>query len=200
MLYAKVRTRVSWFVLAVKGERRMEPEDLLRFLCQNGLHWVTAQREAHRPDARPLTEGEKAQLAGFFDEASLDTVRINTSPAIEGPEFLSILRQEGGVVPIDFRFMVGITFVDTVVIRQSVTPHGPGWMSLLFHEMVHVVQCGILGTKRFVEQYVKGWAANGFDYYAIPMERQAYELQARYEACRDDVFSVKQEIRRRWGE
>ncbi len=177
----------------------MEPDDLAGILCQEGIRWVKAQRDAHRPDARPLLEWEKARLAGFFDEASLGTVRIKTSPAIEGPGFLSILRESRGVDPIDFRFMVGITFVDTVVIRQSVAPRGPGWVSLLFHEMVHVVQCEILGTERFVEEYVRGWAANGFDYYAIPMERQAYELQARYEVGPDCVFLVDEEIRRRWG-
>ncbi len=167
---------------------------------ENGIRWVTTQREAHRPDARRLVEGERARLAGFFDEASLEKVRIKTCAAIEGPEFLSVLRQRMGVDPIDFRFMVGITFVDTVVVRESITPHGPGWIPLLFHEMIHVVQCGILGAERFVEQYVRGWVANGFDYYAIPMERQAYELQARYEAGPHDVFSVEGEIRRGWGQ
>jgi hypothetical protein len=174
----------------------MSPEDLVECLCEMGLRWVKDQREAHRPGGRPLLEWERARLAGFFGEASLETVRIKTSPAIEGPGFLSILRERGGADPIDFRLIVGITFVDTVVVRQSVSPNGRGWISLLFHEMVHVVQCATLGTEGFVERYVKGWAANGFDYYAIPMERQAYELQAMYES--GARFSVGEELRKRW--
>lgn len=197
MLYVKASRCAYWWVLT-KRDRALGPEDLVGFLCEEGIRWVKAQREAHRPDARPLLEGEKARLRGFFAETSLDTVRIKTSPAIEAPEFLFLLRERRGVDPIDFRFMVGITFVDTVVIRRSMAPSGPKWISLLFHEMVHVVQCETLGIERFVEEYVKGWAAKGFDYYSIPMERQAYDLQARYEAGRDCVFSVNEEVRRDW--
>jgi hypothetical protein len=31
--------------------------------------------------------------------------------------------------------------------------------------LVHVVQYDLLGVDEFMDQYVTGWAQNGFDYY-----------------------------------
>jgi hypothetical protein len=39
----------------------------------------------------------------------------------------------------------------------------------------------VLGVPAFAGRYVEGWAQSGFDYFAIPLERQAYELQNRFE-------------------
>ena len=92
--------------------------------------------------------------------------------------------------------MAGITFVDTIV---AVKP----WMwtsdrvSLLFHECVHVCQYRILGIDRFFEEYVKGWAQNGFDYYSIPMEKDAYELEHLFSASSQGSFSVETEVENR---
>lgn len=70
-------------------------------------------------------------------------------------------------------------------------------MSLMFHELVHVVQYQLLELAEFVEWYVHGWVKNGFDYFAIPLERYAYELQRRYDESSGQVFSVAEEVRRR---
>ena len=51
----------------------------------------------------------------------------------------------------------------------------------------------------FVQQYIQGWAQNGFQYGAIPLERDAYELQQRYELQPEQAFSVREEVRRRLG-
>ena len=54
----------------------------------------------------------------------------------------------------------------------------------------HVVQDDVLGVEQFARQYVRGLAAGGFDYYAIPLERAAYECQARFELDPQEPFSV----------
>jgi len=58
----------------------------------------------------------------------------------------------------------------------------------------------ILGVNEFLRQYVVGFAEGGFDYNAIPLERQAYELQRRFEILPPGMtFSVREDIRRFLG-
>lgn len=70
---------------------------------------------------------------------------------------------------------------------------------LLFHELIHVVQYETIGLQVFVEQYIQGWAQSGFQYTAIPLERDVYDLQDRYESHPQQGFSVRAEVRRRLG-
>jgi hypothetical protein len=94
--------------------------------------------------------------------------------------------------------MAGITFIDTILIaRSKVTP--AGWEPLLFHECVHVVQYALLGLDRFVDDYVSGWAMNGRQYERIPLEAEAYQLQAAFTNKPDVAFSVEAAVRRRLG-
>ena len=88
---------------------------------------------------------------------------------------------QGIPAPLDFTQMAGITFLDTVLIlRTKADLSEAALTSLLFHEAVHVVQYEHLGLDRFMHEYVMGWAANGFEYRNIPLERQAYALQDRF--------------------
>ena len=77
--------------------------------------------------------------------------------------------------------MAAITFVDTVVVNRRFVEE-PVPVELLFHELVHVVQYEVLGVEEFTRRYVDGWAAGGFSYRDIPLERMAYRLQAEFEA------------------
>jgi hypothetical protein len=43
----------------------------------------------------------------------------------------------------------------------------------------------------FAIQYVKGWAQYKFDYFAIPLEREAYDLQERFAEASSASFSVE---------
>ena len=83
--------------------------------------------------------------------------------------------------------MAAITFVDTVV------SHGPYDDRLLFHELVHVVQYEKLGLAEFAAKYVKGFL-NGSSYEAIPLERNAYELDGRFAAAPAVPFSAEAEV------
>ncbi len=60
-----------------------------------------------------------------------------------------------------------------------------------------MIQYGVLGVDEFARQYVRGFATGGFDYFAIPLERAAFECQRRFEASSDAVFSVLEEVRGR---
>jgi hypothetical protein len=82
-----------------------------------------------------------------------------------------------------------ITFGDVVV------SHEPFSIELLFHELVHVEQYRQLGIPRFSELYVRGFLTGG-SYEAIPLEVNAYALEARFRADQAKQFSVADDVER----
>ena len=67
----------------------------------------------------------------------------------------------------------------------------------LFHELVHVEQVRQLGTRAFVERYLRGWLEAGRSYGAIPLERDAYALERRFRSAPAEPFDVAAEVARR---
>jgi hypothetical protein len=145
----------------------------------------------------PLPSPIRALLSPFFPGDALSRMRIVLVPRIENPAFFSTLAGQGIAAPLDFREMAGITFVDTILVSQEKADlSDAGFVSLLFHEAVHVVQYQHLGLERFMHEYVIGWAQSGFSYPDIPLERQAYALQDRFRASPSTGFSVLAEVQR----
>jgi hypothetical protein len=156
-------------------------DELIKYLIDEGYKWIMDQRNLHFPTAQELTEPDRKSLEPYFEPEILISARIRLVELIENPQFyLEILKLS---IPnlVDFRQMAGITFVDCILISRKFTYDQQAWTSLLFHEMVHVAQYRLLGTKRFAELYVIGWAQNGFEYERIPLERQAYNLQREFD-------------------
>ena len=173
----------------------MNSQQLIEYLIAEGQSWVLEQRELHRPAVIPLDALVREKFNPFFEDAVLNEGRFKGVPAIQNPSFYAELEAMGQSIPLDFTAMHGITFIDTVLLSQRFGQTSfPG---LLFHELVHVVQYRILGVAEFVTRYVRGWAENGYRYEAIPLERDAYELQHRYEANPNQPFSVREEVTQR---
>jgi hypothetical protein len=158
-----------------------------------GVRWVARRRSRSRPGASPLPPDAHAALARFFPVATLASARLGIVPRIRSPFLASMLRRLG-VRAVDFDRILGITFADTIVITSRV--RGPALFSTLFHEMVHIEQVRQLGPRGFVERYVRGWITEG-TYSAIPLERDAYALQRRFEDAPDEAFDVAAEVARR---
>ncbi len=171
-------------------------ERLSSFLIENGKAWVLSQREAHRKRGKALSPRDAQRLGRYFEPETLEPLRICTVETIANPLFYAELEKAGVALPIDLRQMEGITFLDTIVVAARKIAESSR-TSLLFHESVHAAQYRILGLDRFIEAYVGGWAENGRDYFSIPLEREAYALQGRFERAGGRPFSVEQVIRRR---
>ena len=169
------------------------------YLIKQGEGWVREQRDLHRPDALALKPQASTAFEPFFGAEVIQDVRFKAVPVIENPGFYREMEATGQPIPIDFSDMHGITFGDTVLLsRRHIEADDPP-MSLLFHEMVHVVQYGLLGVGEFISRYVTGWAENGFEYMAIPLERDAYELEYRFKLSPQVPFSVREEVSKRLG-
>jgi hypothetical protein len=129
----------------------------------------------------------------FFPASALDSTRVVVlaGERVSNPPFYPE-PQRMGFEPValpNFSFMAAITFVDTVV------SHEPFTERLLFHELIHVVQYEELGLPEFAAKYVRGFL-NGGSYEAIPLEVNAYELEARFAAEPAKPFLWRQRFER----
>lgn len=173
----------------------MDPQ--LAYLIEQGEGWVRDQRARHRQEARALHPHTQSALAPFCGAELLRAARFRSVPVIENPDFYDALIAAGQPLPMAFTTARGITFDDTVLLsaQDAIAQGAPS--GLLFHELVHVVQYRLLGIGGFIHGYVTGWAAAGFVYEAIPLEREAFDLEQRFEREPQRHFSVRTLVSRR---
>lgn len=167
-------------------------ESQLEGLIKQVAEYIEGQRQTYRGKAAPLDKNQKAVMRPFFPESVLNSTRlvVLTGQRVSNPPFYGELVKTLGFkaddLP-DFANMDAITYVDTVV------SHGPFADRLLFHELVHAVQYENLGLEEFAAKYVKGFLSGG-SYEAIPLEQNAYELDARFAKAPASAFSVEDEV------
>lgn len=143
-----------------------------------GTRWVASRRDHHRPRASPLDPAERDELTPHFPSGVLGAVRVRRVESIEPPRTLAALGRLGVDAPLAGGTIRGIAFDDTIVVLDRLPAAAA--TSLLFHELIHVVQYRLLGVRGFVERYVRGWLESEGSYRDIPLERDAYELQRRH--------------------
>ena len=175
----------------------MIEDDMLSCLVEIGHQWLWEQRNLHRAEGRHLSDKEKRRLEDYYDRGILDKVRVATVERISNPMFFKELKDSGYPV-LDISGASGMTFVDCIVIRSMFEQHTSLWISILFHELVHAVQCDILGSRKLVELYLQGWAQNGYQYDAIPLEAQAHRLESMF-SSQHQPFSVREVIEKELG-
>ena len=163
----------------------------VEWVIQQVAAYIQNQRHTYQPGAAPLSLNQKNAMRSFFPQPALDAVRlvVLAGQRVSNPPFYGSLVQMGfspAALP-DFFHMAAITFVDTVVAHEAFTDR------LLFHELVHVVQYEKLGLEGFANKYVRGFLSGG-SYEAIPLEMNAYELDARFAASPTTQFSVPGEV------
>ena len=140
--------------------------------------WVRSRRDRYHPRGLPIAELDVAWLSAWFDPRLLARVRVCRA-RLPVPHF------------------AGITYGDTILIDPGAAGSGHPWRRLLFHELVHVVQYEVLGLDRFVNRYLREWAAAGFHYRAIALEQDAYAIEAMFTAEPGRPFPVREEVERR---
>lgn len=176
--------------------KRLNTQELVSYLAENAGHWIESQRAQHRVHADPLPDTTLAALSGFFEKGTLDRTRIRHVPSIENPPFYKEFEEAGEAFPLDFTVWAAITFGDVILVNGEQVP-GPPSHSVVFHEMVHVVQYDELGIHEFARRYVTPFLQSRFNYMSIPLESVAFDLQGRFEERSGDPFSAEEEIRSR---
>ncbi|GMR13659.1 MAG: hypothetical protein BMS9Abin29_1871 [Gemmatimonadota bacterium] len=173
----------------------MDLDTLVAFLVENAGPWINEQRNRHFETSESLPDTTRAALRGYFEPETLDRARIDHASHIENPPFYSQFEAAGQAIPLDFSVWAGITFGDVILLSDA-GESGSMPPSVVFHEMVHVVQYGMLGIDEFARRYVTSLAWNRFQYMTIPLEVMAFELQDRFEQSDGQPFSAEAEIRR----
>jgi hypothetical protein len=163
----------------------------IAWVIQQVAEYIGQQRQTYRGRAVPLDVHQRSAMQPFFPLSALDSTRVVVlaGERVSNPPFYGeILKMgfEAGSLP-DFADMAAITYVDTVV------SHEPFTERLLFHELVHVVQYEKFGLGEFAAKYVRGFLSGG-SYEAIPLEMNAYEMDARFAKMPTSVFSVADEV------
>jgi len=139
-------------------------------LVSNVAEFIEEQRRVHAGTSRSLSGAERKQFTVHFPSDVLDGVRLARVKHLQNPPFYTELEGLGFQNLPQFRRMAAVTFVYVIVAQDEFTS------SLLFHELVHVVQYRELGVQRFAELYVRGFLETG-EYLSIPLERVAYHLE-----------------------
>jgi hypothetical protein len=163
----------------------------IAWAIQQVTEYIEQQRQTYSGKSVPLDLHQKSAMRPFFPASALDSTRVVVlgGERVTNPPFYPELQWMGfepGSLP-DFSLMAAITFVDTVV------SHGPYDNRTLFHGLVHVVQYEKLGVAEFAAKYVRGFL-NGGSYDGIPLEMNAYELDARFAGAPTRAFSVAHEV------
>jgi hypothetical protein len=174
----------------------MEPPkftaDELASLVSEAVAWLHQQREKYRPCGLPLTAAQREELQPFFVAETLDSLKILdaslTGEAIPYPPFYERVRAGGSRVVPDAAHMTAIPFIDIAMFNRKPT------LRTLFHTLVHVTQCSIVGVRRFMEGYFRVLNESGL-WMLVPFEEQAYQLDGRYTKSPVEVFSVDEEVR-----
>ena len=166
-------------------------DEQVAWIVKEVTGYIQKQRQLFIARAVHLNPNQKAALQSFFPASALDSARILAlaKERVSNPYFYAQLLGMGFTpesLP-DFSQMAAVTFVDTIV------SHGQMTDRTLFHELVHVVQYANLGLQDFAAKYVTGFLKGG-SYKAIPLEMNAYELDARFAAAPSNSFSVETEV------
>jgi len=130
----------------------------------------------------------------FFSAPILDSARLCVlhGTRVSNPSMYAMAKMMGIRNLPDFAAVAAITFVDVIVSHEEVTD------SLLFHELVHVVQYSQMDMKEFAARFVNGFIQGGH-YEEIPLEKHAYTLENRFNHGAGAPFSVEDEVRQ-WRE
>lgn len=160
---------------------------LARLLSIPVAAYIRIHRDRLLPVGKPVALASREAVDGYFSPELLDTVRIvEADPLpIAQPPFSNAGRRLGLSYP-GIEQTAAITFGPVIAARE------PMDRSLLFHELVHVVQYQLLGVAGFARYYVRGLLRTR-SYPAIPLEACAFELEARFQWQRAP-FPVESEI------
>ena len=152
--------------------------------------YIQQQRRCYFPLAQPLSRPQKRAMGPFFVAALLDEARVHVIPpaSFPNPAFVYRARARGFQHMPEFSHQRELTFQDVVLLQE------PASDRLLFHGLVHVVQCQVLGLERYVAAYLRAFVNTG-RHVTVPLEVQAFQLDERFAAAPARPFSVEDEVR-----
>jgi hypothetical protein len=170
------------------------PEARVAEMIAGVAAYLRQERDLYFKASEPLTPIWKSAVQPYFSNTLIECVRIVTleGARIPPPPFYSeAMAMSQGSFP-DFVHLASFTYIDVIVFNDQITSRP------LFHGLVHVAQMVVLGLDRYVDLYVRGFVKHR-SWIAIPLEAQAFQLDARFAMSPADIFLMETEIRL-WAE
>ena len=150
--------------------------------------WIQRTLDFHAAQARPVASFGFQRLPFYVSESLLNAAQVVITDHLPVPPLSAMgLSDFAGF---EVQPMSGITYGDTYFL----VPNASANESVHLHELVHVIQWEILGARDFLLLYAAGLIEH--DYASSPLEKMAYEHQARFEAGQEP-YSVETEVRER---
>ncbi len=135
--------------------------------------WIQHTLSQHAASAKPVASCGFSRLPHYYNGNILAGAKVVVVPRVPVPPLTAMgLTRFGDFERMD---MAGITYFHTYFVRSDEARRE----SLHFHELVHVVQWGVLGAERFLASYADG--LERFGYRHSPLEEMAYDLQTRFD-------------------
>ena len=165
-----------------------ESQFLLAVECVAGYLWE--QREAFLQLGRFLSEKQKERLRPYFSCNLLERVRLVElhGRRLPPPPFYQKAKSMGITNLPEMTHMASLTFVDVIVFNEELSER------TLFHALVHGAQMQILGLELYTEFFVRSFLRTQA-HFNVPLERQAFTLEAQFAAHPSEPFPVEEQIR-----
>ncbi|HKN75785.1 MAG TPA: hypothetical protein VJW94_11455 [Candidatus Acidoferrum sp.] len=176
------------------GETVSEPvpvtENLILEAVGRVASYLREQREYYLQSATPLSNQKKALMWPYFSAALLDRVRVVEldGQRVLNPPFYERYRALGFVNLPEVAHMHSLTFLDVIVFNEKLSERA------LFHGLVHAVQFEVLGLERYADLFVRGFV-NTKLHFSVPLEAQAFSLEAKFAGTPTASFSVEDHVR-----
>jgi len=149
------------------------------------IAWINTTLADHRTIVRPVGECGFPRLPAYYRPALLASAKVVVVDRLPVPPLSRWgLSQFAAWEKGDYS---GITYLDTFFVKRDESENE----ALHFHELVHVVQWSVLGPEQFVARYAAG--LEEFGYWESPLERAAYDLEARFKSS-PAIFDAEPEI------
>jgi hypothetical protein len=151
--------------------------------------YIRHQRDRLDRSAYPLAKIAKTSMQAYFPVEVLESVRVIIADPlpIADPPFSNVVNRLGFDFPSP-SLTDAITFDYIIAAKERMDE------SVLLHELVHVVQFQLMGVRAFAHEYIRGFLDTR-DYFSIPLERCAFDLQFRFEKAAGAI-DAEAEIRR----
>ena len=127
------------------------------------LDWINTTLKQHSSRSRIVGATPFARLPLYFSNNLLNTTKMIVVDQVPIPPLLALGLQ--GLGDFEDRNYAGITYLDTFFINRPNSQNE----SLIFHELVHVIQWEHLGAEKFLIAYAIGLIEDGYD--NSPLER-----------------------------
>jgi len=152
--------------------------------------YLRKERVLYLPASEPLSAEWKSKLRSYFPRTLLDmvkTVQLEGARIPPPPFYSEAIALSGGNFP-DFVHLASVTYVDVLVFNERIAPR------TLFHALVHAEQVRQLGVETYAALYVRGFVKTR-SWLLIPLEIQAFKLEARFLSSPPEQFSVEDEVK-----